>query len=173
MKSAKQNKNDNTDGGNSNIGGIMSGLGSILEKLDELAKSGETMHHTGEFPVGSGKSKGIFGFTVKVGLNDDAPHVESFGNIGADKKTGKAVVQEEREPAVDLFEEDDHLQIILEMPGVGATNIKLEVKDDVLTITAAKGDKKYRKELLLPGVYPREKMKLSCNNGVVEITCKK
>jgi len=47
------------------------------------------------------------------------------------------------------------------------------VKDDVLTITAAKGDKKYRKEVLLPGSYPKAKMHLSCNNGVLEIKCVK
>ena len=59
------------------------------------------------------------------------------------------------------------------MPGIGAADVRLEVKDDVLTITAAKGDKKYRKELLLPGSYPKEKMGLSCNNGVLEIKCVK
>jgi HSP20 family protein len=41
----------------------------------------------------------------------------------------------------------------------------------VLTIQAEEGDKKYRKELLLPGTYPREKMTVSCNNGILEIKC--
>jgi HSP20 family protein len=62
---------------------------------------------------------------------------------------------------------------VAEMPGIGAADVQLEVKDDVLTLSAAKGDKKYRKELLLPGNFSREKMTLSCNNGVVEIKCVK
>ncbi len=117
--------------------------------------------------------KGIYGFTVKVGLGDQGARVEPFGNIRTDKATGQAVVEEIREPVVDLFEEKDHLLIVAEMPGIGAGDVRLEVKDDVLTITAAKGDKKYRKEVLLPGNYPKEKMGLSCNNGVLEIKCVK
>jgi len=156
-----------------NVGGILSGLGAILEKLDELAQSGETLGKTGEFSIGGGRAKGIFGFTVKTGIGGEGPKVEPFGNIGADKASGKAVVREVREPAVDVFEEGGKLQIVLEMPGVGAEDVKLETKDDVLTISAEKGDKKYHKEILLPRIYPREKMTLTCNNGVFQITCEK
>ena len=72
---------------------------------------------------------------------------------------------------VDIFEEDDHLLIVAEMAGVGSDDVKLEVKDDVLTVWAEKGDKKYRKEVLLPGNFSREKMEVSCNNGILEIKC--
>jgi HSP20 family protein len=121
---------------------------------------------------GTGKgAKGIYGFTVKVGLGDEAARVEPFGNIRTDKKTGHPVVEEIREPIVDLFEEKDHLLIVAEMPGISAADVQLEVKDDVLTIAAAKGDKKYRKEVLLPGSYAKGKMRLSSNNGVLEIKC--
>jgi HSP20 family protein len=47
------------------------------------------------------------------------------------------------------------------------------VEDDLLTITAAHGEKKYRKEVLLPASYAREKMQVTCNQGVVEIKCVK
>ena len=74
-------------------------------------------------------------------------------------------------PVVDLFEEQDHLLIVAEMPGISVKDVQIEVKDDVLTISAAHGEKKYRKEVLLPGTYAKEKMRLSCNNGVLEIKC--
>ncbi len=157
----------------SGLGGVFSGLSELMEKLNKLAESGEELRHTGEIG-GTGKgTKGIYGFTVKVGLGDQGPRVEPFGNIRQDKKTGEAVVQEIREPVVDLFEEKDCLLIVAEMPGIGVKDVQLEVKDDVLTISAAKGEKKYRKEVLLPGSYPREKMRLTCNNGVLEIKCGK
>lgn len=157
----------------SGLGGVFSGLSELMEKLNKLAESGEELRHTGEIG-GTGKgTKGIYGFTVKVGLGDQGPRVEPFGNIRQDKKTGEAVVQEIREPVVDLFEEKDCLLIVAEMPGIGVKDVQLEVKDDVLTISAAKGEKKYRKEVLLPGSYPREKMRLTCNNGVLEIKCAK
>ena len=47
------------------------------------------------------------------------------------------------------------------------------MEDDLLTISAEHGDKKYRKEVLLPASYAREKMQVTCNNGVVEIKCVK
>ena len=144
-----------------------------MEKLNELAETGVELRRGGESHGAGQERKGIYGFTVKVGLGDQTARVEPFGNIRADKTTGQAVVEEVREPVVDLFEEKDHLLIVAELPGIRAADVKLEVKDDVLTITAAKGDKKYRKEVLLPGSYPKAKMRLSCNNGVLEIKCVK
>jgi len=47
--------------------------------------------------------------------------------------------------------------------------VAIEVKDDVLTISAERGDKKYRKEVLLPQSVSTGKMQVSCNNGVLEI----
>ena len=100
------------------------------------------------------------------------PTVEPFGNIKVDRHAREGVVVAEvREPAVDVLEESDHLLIVAEMPGVGAADVKLEVHDDVLTLSAAAGDKKYRKEVLLPKSCPRERMTLSCNNGIVRIRC--
>ena len=59
------------------------------------------------------------------------------------------------------------------MPGIGADDVHLDVTDDLLTITAERGKKKYRKEVLLPESFPREKMRVSCTNGVLEIRCGK
>jgi HSP20 family protein len=155
------------------LGGILKGLGDIFEKLNELGETGREMSKTGEIR-GSGKDvKGIYGFTVKVGLGEDKPRIEPFGNIRKDAKSGRTVVQEVREPVVDVFEERDHVLVVAEMPGISADNVQLAVEDDLLTISAERGDKKYRKEVLLPAGFAREKMQVSCNNGVVEIKCAK
>lgn len=155
------------------LGGILKGLAGLVEGLGELAETGEELSRTGEIH-GSGKEvKGIYGFTVKVGLGEEKAHVEPFGNIRKDQKTGQTVVQEMREPVVDVFEEKDHTLVVAEMPGITAKDVQLDVKDDLLTIYAARGDKKYRKEVLLPETFPREKMLVSCNNGILEIKCVK
>ena len=57
------------------------------------------------------------------------------------------------------------------MPGIGVEDVRLDVEDDVMTICAERGEKKYRKEVLLPKAYPREKMAVSCNNGILEVRC--
>jgi HSP20 family protein len=167
------NKDHNRGESNLGLGGIFSGVSELLGKLNELAETGAELHKGGEATSANKELKGIYGFTVKVGLGEGGPRVEPFGNIRRDKKTGQAVVQEIREPVVDLFEEKDHLLIVAEMPGISVKDVRIEVKDDVLTLSAAKGEKKYRKEILLPGSYTKEKMRLACNNGVLEITCRK
>jgi HSP20 family protein len=72
---------------------------------------------------------------------------------------------------VDVFEEEDHVLVVAEMPGISVQDVQITVEDDLLTISAERGDKKYRKEVLLPASCAREKTQVTCNNGVVEIKC--
>lgn len=156
------------------LDGLFGGFTDLLEKLSDLAEKGETLRKSGTLQGPSDDVKGVFGFTVKVGGvgdKDKGPKVEPFGNIKKDERTGESMVQEVREPMVDLFEEADHLLVIVEMPGISATDVTIDAKGDVLTITAEKGKKKYRKEVLLPKPYAMEKMKITCNNGILEIRC--
>lgn len=155
------------------LGGILTGLGDLVEKLSELAEKGEQLSRTGEIHGAGKEVKGIYGFSVKVGLGEDQPRVEPFGNIRKDARSGQTVVEEVREPMVDVFEEQDHVLVVAEMPGISVEDVEVEVRDDLLTISAQRADKKYRKELQLPGRFSRDKMQLSCNNGVLEIKCRK
>jgi HSP20 family protein len=164
-------------GGENRFGRILSGLTDIAEKLNEISEKGETVSKKGEFtfPSKEGGVKGVYGFSLKTGLGgkDDAIKVEPFGNIRKDKKTGEAVVQEIHEPLIDLFEDKDATTLIAEMPGVGPDDIKIDVRDDVLTIWAKKGAKKYRKEILLSHSPAKDRIKVTCNNGIVTIRCEK
>ncbi len=150
------------------LGGILKGLGDLVEKLQDLEERGE-ISRTGNIRGEGDKIRGIYGFSVKVGLGDQGPRIEPFGNIRRDAKSGKTEVQEVREPMVDVFDEDDRLLVLAELPGISREDVKLELEDDVLTIVAEHGEKKYRKEVLLPRVVAKEKMQVSCNNGVLEI----
>jgi HSP20 family protein len=152
------------------FGGVLHGLADLIEKLGELAEKGTELSKTGQFGSEKGAS-GVYGFSVKVGLGGQGLKVEPFGNIGKDKATGKSVVQETREPMVDVFEETDHTLVVAEMPGINSADARVEVQDDVLTISAESEDRKYRKEVLLPRAYPREKMEISCSNGILKIKC--
>ncbi len=172
MVKKKTGKNKPPEGeSTSGLGGILKGLADLVENLGELAEKGQEISKAGEIR-GLGKEiKGIYGFNVKVGLGGEKFRVEPFGNIRRDEKSGEPVVQEVREPVVDVFEEEDHTLVVAEMPGISVEDVRLEAKDDLLTIHAEKGDKKYRKEVMLPRSYPGEKMIISCNNGILEIKC--
>jgi HSP20 family protein len=152
------------------LGGVLGGLGTILERLGELAERGEELRKTGELRDAEGQLKGVYGFNVKVGLGDDGGvKIEPFGNLRRDNQTGQAVVDEVREPLVDLFDEQDHVLVVAEMPGVGENEVQLELQDDILTISAEHGDKKYRREVLLPEVFAESQMSRRCHNGILEV----
>ncbi len=157
----------NKRGSGSAFGGIL----DFLEKLGELAEKGEQLSKTVQFEGKDKNVKGVYGFSMKFGLGGEKPEVRPFGNIRPDEESGESFVREVREPLVDVFEEEDHTLVVAEMPGVSEKDVNIEVKDDLLEIKAEKGDKKYRKEILLPRAYPRDKMKVSCNNGILEIKC--
>jgi HSP20 family protein len=154
--------------------GILGGLGDLAEKLNDLTERGASLSRSGEIPLG-GKDKdikGVFGFSVKMGLGGKDVKVEPFGNVKRDKTTGKGIVEEIREPLVDVFEEEGHVQVVAEMPGIEAEDLRIELKDDILTFTAERGDKRYRKEVLLPdGTFDPDRLIISCKNGMVEIKC--
>ena len=167
---AKHEKKD-TSGreGFTGIGKFLGGLGAMVEKLGELAEKGEELRKSGEIRDPAGKLRGIYGFNVKVGLGKDEFKVEPFGNVRADTETGKPVVTEVREPIVDVFDEETHILVVAEMPGVDEKDVHLELRDDLLAISAERGAMKYRKEVLLPDTFSAGQMSHSCRNGVLEV----
>jgi HSP20 family protein len=153
--------------------GILSGLTGLVDKLNELAKTGKELHELGD-TAGGGKDKAlraVYGLKVKVGLGEEGPKVEPFGNLRGDQEHGFTVTPEVSEPIVDVFEESDHTLVVAEMPGIGLEDVSVEIADDILTLDAACGAKKYHKEILLPRTYERDRLRLSCNNGILEIKC--
>ncbi|MGB9105725.1 MAG: Hsp20/alpha crystallin family protein [Terriglobales bacterium] len=164
----KRREKDTRGGLEGGIGGILRGLGDLVEKLSDLEQQGE-VSKTGTIRGSGEQVRGIYGFTVKVGLGDQGPRIEPFGNIRRDASSGRTEVQEVREPMVDVFDEEKYLLVLAELPGTSKEDVHIELEDDVLTIAAERGDKKYRKEVLLPRSVPKEKMQVNCNNGVLEI----
>jgi HSP20 family protein len=150
------------------LGGWMGGLGNLLEKLGDLAERGEELHRLQELhgkPV-----RGVVGFSIKTALGDrNRIKVEPFGNVSKDKRTGRVAVQEVNEPMVDIFDEAHKVLVVAEMPGVAEADVELQLQDDILTISAEKGRKKYRKEVLLPSAFSSGQMSHSCRNGVLEV----
>jgi HSP20 family protein len=150
------------------LGGMFKSLGGFLELLSDLAEKGE-----GEFnksgQVGDDKKgvKAVYGFSVRVG-GGGTPLIENFGNVKSDRD-GSPVVEEAREPMVDVFDETDHLLVVAELPGVAEKDIHFEVKGDVLHISAAHGDRKYQKEVLLPAAVNEKGATSSYRHGVFEL----
>jgi HSP20 family protein len=158
----------------SGTGAFFSGLGTLIDQLGKLAEqadqAGGELTRSGEFGASSDKRiKGVYGFSIKSGLGEKEVKVEPFGNIRKDEEGGQVVVQEIREPMVDVFDEPEHVLIIAEVPGIMQEDVQLELNQDILVLAAEKSEKKYRKEILLPASFAPDKMSFSCRNGILEI----
>jgi len=77
-----------------------------------------------------------------------------------------------REREVDIFDEDDYVLAIVEIPGADEKSIKVNLEKDKLAISADKAGKKYSKKIVLPCV-PEGEITKSFKNGILEIKIKK
>ena len=151
------------------LGGLFKGVGDLISQVSKLAEQAGEIKKTGEIKGLGDKVKGIYGFNIRT-LAGGEPKIETFGNI---KKTPKGpVVEEVREPIVDVFDEKDHISVLAEMPGVTSEDIKVDVQGDILKLSAATGDRKYSKEVLLPSKVKGEPETVY-KNGILEIKLKK
>ena len=153
--------------GKISFGGLFKGLGNLIDLASKLSEEG--VERSGEIRGLPKGAKGVYGFSIRTLAGK--PVIESFGNI---RETAKGpVVEEVREPMVDVFDEKDHILVIAELPGVSESEIKVEVAGDILNLTASDRDRKYAKEILLPSKVKPDSMKTSYKNGILEITLEK
>lgn len=148
------------------LGGIFKGLGNFIQLLEEMTEEGKQEITRAGKLKGPGRTEAMYGFTVKIGP-EGMPRVGRFGNV-RDTEAG-AVVEEVREPMVDIFDEGSEVVVIAEIPGVQESAIKLEVREDILLLSATDEGRKYSKEVLLPCAVQADTIKSSYRNGILEI----
>jgi HSP20 family protein len=108
----------------------------------------------------------VYGYSMKIGP-DGKPEIRQFGNI---KKSLKGPqVKEEREPLVDVVETDSEIRVVVELPGVEKSDIKLHGTEDSLEISVDTPQYKYYKEVTLPAKVRVKEAKSSYKNGVLEV----
>ena len=155
----------------SGLDGLFKGIEKLVDLAGKLEENGG-ISKEGEINFDHIKKgmKGVYGFTINT-AGGGTPKVETFGNI---KKTPEGPkVDEEREPITDIFDEKDEIVVIAEMPGIEDNDLKIEMKEDILEISAASKSRTYRKELLLPIKASIEKLNHKFKNGILEIRIKK
>lgn len=178
MKKNKEGKGDefNIDLGFGQIklGGLAEGIEKIIDLADKLNQAGGSFSSTKQVDLDDIKKgmNAVFGISVKSGiLSDDETVVESFGNIRQTSHGPK--VEPCREPMTDLFDEPGKITIVMEMPGVVASDIDISVKGDILEVSCSKGTRQYYKEVLLSASVRAESIKSEYLNGMLEITLEK
>ena len=178
------------------LGDVIPGLGKMLEGLEDSeafqerleAINKEVDKRLKETPLKGGEGGGIGSWIGGGSIpgRGAIPKVErSFSirtlaeekpefDVRAEKpKSARARPQPkekkvEKEVLVDIFEENEHLRVIAELGGVEEKDIKVELKEDSLTISADTPYRKYYKEVALPCPI-KGKLEKSYKNGVLEI----
>ena len=109
-----------------------------------------------------------YGYIKTVG-EDGVPHVTEWGNTKPSNSLADSTV---RDPYVDVSvnEQEHTLKIVSEMPGIEKSDIKLNVSDKLVLLSAQHGDRKYEKKIPLPSKVDENSAKARYTNGVLELT---
>ncbi|MEL9989843.1 MAG: archaeal heat shock protein Hsp20 [Thermoproteus sp.] len=116
-----------------------------------------------------------YGFEITMGP-DGKPVVREFGNVRPRRGEGAGIeVVDEIEPLTDVVEDDGKIKVVVEMPGVDKEDIKVRLSNDnrVLIVSASGKDRKYYKEIPLPGEVLPDKTKATYRNGVLVVELEK
>jgi len=127
---------------------------SELEKILERIQNGEMK---GTWEVKKIDEPDMKGYTIKghFGLDDSLPSLEPIEPLRPSKKRPspnklfglpKAALKEEREPLVDIFDEDKAVKMYVELPGVEKDEIGLKFAEDSIEIKT----KNFYKKIEMP-----------------------
>ena len=110
-----------------------------------------------------------YGYTMTVGT-DGKPVVQEYGNA----KPEQLSISDTREPMVDTIvdEKEKVVKLIVEMPGVEKTDVKIVVEDKTVDLSAEHDKKKYHVKVPLQHKVDENSAKASYKNGILELIFK-
>ena len=71
---------------------------------------------------------------------------------------------------LDIYEEDDRLRVVADIPGVSKDAIDLKCDGEQLTIDAAGSQREYHERVQLPARVDENSADASYNNGILEVS---
>lgn len=172
LEAEKETANRPEEEGRGIVEGLLGGLGfgSILKSLEKSPAFSEKLKETnaqiGQNLVMTGtKHKPA----VITGHFSIRPILGGGGGITGTIGTTRAIAKKERkEPLLEVVEEGpDRLKVIAEVPAAGGKDIKIDLKERLLTINAPG----FMKLVTLP--YPASEIGSSYKNGILEVKLKK
>ncbi|MDF1534569.1 MAG: Hsp20/alpha crystallin family protein [Methanosarcinaceae archaeon] len=114
----------------------------------------------------------VYGFSVNQRPGEE-PEIHEFGNVssepGAIKPKGHQINIGEIEPLVDVFETEDCVHVVAEMPGIEKEDIQLDATDLTVDLKATHGERQYSEYIELPVKVDPDSAKATYHNGVLEV----
>jgi HSP20 family molecular chaperone IbpA len=108
-------------------------------------------------------------FRIKsLGIKQRAPQYKySFRRFSGEKKLRAPA------PLIDVLEGNDDVMVVAEFAGYSKESLRINLKNQRLTLSADGSDRKYRKSLNLPKRVIPSTIRTKYKNGVLEIRLKK
>ncbi len=112
----------------------------------------------------------VYGYSVKIGP-DGRPIIREFGNLrpglGGEGQP-PLNLRDQREPLLDVIDENENIRVVAELPGVSKDDITLYVTERSVTIEVDTPERRYYKELELPVEVDESSARSTYKNGVLE-----
>jgi HSP20 family molecular chaperone IbpA len=83
------------------------------------------------------------------------------------------ILKKERQPLFDVFEEENHLIILAEMPSMDEKDVNIEADENSISITAENAWKRYLKKVWLPTSVKKDKIKFTYRNNILQVKLEK
>jgi HSP20 family protein len=132
----------------------------MLRKLEE--EMPEDAKRYGPFIYG-------FSYTKEPGKE---PELKEFGNIKTSHMKLEPFPGGEREPLIDVIDQNDAYEVVAELPGVEKEDLRLHATEDSLEIKTENGIRFFKEVLFETPVKP-ETAKATYKNGVLSVRLKK
>ncbi|WP_315073119.1 Hsp20 family protein [uncultured Clostridium sp.] len=156
------------------------GLGSIFRGLDKLINIVGDMIENEENevdikgalndPEQSKKITANYGFNIKIG----GENFKGLRDINtANKMKDNSNREKVIEPATDVFDEEERVLIVMELPGVSEEDIKIEIENNILKIEAEVNNNIYIKNVKLSFTPTTENITSQLNNSIYSIIINK
>ncbi len=118
----------------------------------------------------------VFGMNMRISP-DGKPIMDSFGSTRP-KKNAPEEFRSERDPMVDIYEEEGNIVVVCEVPGVTKAQIELKASPNELEILAEAPEigprqRKYHKIIALPAEINPDVAKARYMNGILEVRLEK
>lgn len=157
------------------IDNLFKGLNRFVDIISDMVETGKSLSQfSGEIGDLNKQDKIHGKYGISIGFCDG--NKESINQIrdtvNRKTKKGRETIKE-FEPAFDIYEEEDRILIVMEMPGVSEENIALSQFGKELEIAAESSFRKYKKRIQLSIEPENTEINKSVKNGILKITIMK
>lgn len=161
---------DDDEDKKSNLNSIFKGLDKFINLIADMIESNkDQLNINGD--INKDKLAGKYGFNIKLGSNN----LNGIDRINEINKRIKNVQKKMKpiEPSTDIFDEEDKVIIVMELPGIKDDEIQLDINNNIITIRASGTKSNFYKNISLKFTPKTEDITAKLNNSIYSIIINK